>query len=201
MPLAQSGGSNVGTSQIIDNEIMDADVNAAAAIKRSKLDFGTGLDNTDIKAGAAIAESKVDFGDGIDLANLKENVIKTAEISVSAAEVLAMSVTPKEIIAAPGDGKIIICEDITLYLNAGATGFSGTTTVRFTYANSALLLHAIEPTIQGTVDKIFQLNKNDGIDELTAGINKAVILRPSSGAFTAGDGSLKVLVKYRIITL
>lgn len=39
MPLAQSGGSNVGSSQIIDGAIVNADINAAAAIDLSKIAF------------------------------------------------------------------------------------------------------------------------------------------------------------------
>lgn len=41
MPLSQSGGQNVGSSQIIDDQIIDADINSAAAIKPSKLDPST----------------------------------------------------------------------------------------------------------------------------------------------------------------
>lgn len=65
-----SGGSSINSSSQIaneiilsedikDGEIVNADIAAAAAIARSKLDFGTGLVNADIAAAAAIALSKL----------------------------------------------------------------------------------------------------------------------------------------------
>ena len=58
----QLAGDLAGTAaapQIAAGAITNADVNAAAAIARSKLDFGAGLVNADIAAGAAIAKSKL----------------------------------------------------------------------------------------------------------------------------------------------
>ena len=37
MPFAISGGSNINSSQIVDDEIIDVDINSAADIRRSKL--------------------------------------------------------------------------------------------------------------------------------------------------------------------
>ncbi|MCC6517197.1 MAG: hypothetical protein IT275_12695 [Chitinophagales bacterium] len=39
MPFFFSGGSTIGSAQIVDNEIVDADINASAGIKKSKLEF------------------------------------------------------------------------------------------------------------------------------------------------------------------
>jgi hypothetical protein len=58
----QLAGDLAGTAaspQIAAGAIVNADVNAAAAIARSKLDFGSGLVNADIAAGAAIAKTKL----------------------------------------------------------------------------------------------------------------------------------------------
>lgn len=51
-----------GTTQqryLFSGGVVNADINAAAAIARSKLDFGSGLVNADIATGAAIAEAKL----------------------------------------------------------------------------------------------------------------------------------------------
>ena len=49
----------ITSADIADGTIVNIDVNAAAAIARSKLDFGAGLVNADLAAGAAIALSKL----------------------------------------------------------------------------------------------------------------------------------------------
>lgn len=51
--------NDVTTARIADSAVTNAKVAAAAAITRSKLDFGAGLSNADIAAAAAIAESKL----------------------------------------------------------------------------------------------------------------------------------------------
>lgn len=56
---AQLVNSAVTSAKIADGTIVNADVNASAAIARSKLDFGAGLVDADIAPGAAIAASKL----------------------------------------------------------------------------------------------------------------------------------------------
>lgn len=70
MPLANAGAQISSSDQISDGIIVNADINAAAAIEATKiktLNVGveggvipsTGIDNADIAAGAAIDESKI----------------------------------------------------------------------------------------------------------------------------------------------
>lgn len=58
-------GGPITSADIQDGTITNADIAAAAAIARSKLDFGGGLVNGDIATAAAIARSKLDFGAGL----------------------------------------------------------------------------------------------------------------------------------------
>lgn len=59
MPIVSGGNVVTSTNQIADGAIFNADINALAAIVRSKLDFGAGLVDADIAAAAAIALSKL----------------------------------------------------------------------------------------------------------------------------------------------
>ena len=58
LQITPSVGS-VGSSQIIDGAIVNADVNAAAAIAYSKLNLSASIVNADVAAAAAIAATKI----------------------------------------------------------------------------------------------------------------------------------------------
>lgn len=75
--------STITSAKIADGAIVNVDINSAANIARSKLDFGSGLVNADIATGAAIARSKLDFGSGL----------VNADISASAAIALSKLAT------------------------------------------------------------------------------------------------------------
>ena len=60
----------ITSGAIADGTILNIDVNAAAAIARSKLDFGTGLVNGDIAAAAAIAWTKINSAGQVTAADI-----------------------------------------------------------------------------------------------------------------------------------
>lgn len=60
----------ITSAMILDGEIVNGDINAAAAIARSKLDFGTGLVNGDLSATAAIAWTKINSAGQVAAADL-----------------------------------------------------------------------------------------------------------------------------------
>lgn len=62
MPFASSGANITDSAQINPGVIVDADINAAAAIAYSKLNLALGIVNGDISASAAIALSKMVAG-------------------------------------------------------------------------------------------------------------------------------------------
>lgn len=59
MPYATSGNSNIGSAQINDGAIVNADINAGAAIDWTKINSALQILNADIGANAAIAISKL----------------------------------------------------------------------------------------------------------------------------------------------
>jgi hypothetical protein len=70
--IEKAAGSS--TTSIAAGAIVNADVNASAAIVRSKLDFGSGLVNADLAAGAAIAYSKLNLVGSVTNADLAGSI-------------------------------------------------------------------------------------------------------------------------------
>lgn len=69
--------ASITSSDITDGTIVNADIAAAAAIARSKLDFGSGLVNADIASGAAIAYSKLSLTNSLVVGDLTQGVWTT----------------------------------------------------------------------------------------------------------------------------
>ncbi len=77
--FVRSSVTKLSTASLSGYPWSNADINAAAAIARSKLDFGSGLVNADIAAAAAIARSKLDFGSGL----VNADIAAAAAIGIS----------------------------------------------------------------------------------------------------------------------
>lgn len=80
--ILQSGP--ITSADIADGSIINGDINAAAAIARSKLDFGTGLVNADIDAAAAIAESKLNLASDAAAGTASRRTIGTGALQAMA---------------------------------------------------------------------------------------------------------------------
>lgn len=82
--LVQNAASTVTSAMIVDGTIVNADVNASAAIARSKLDFGTGLVNADIAAAAGIVTSKIaSFDTQVQTSRLDQMALPTADLNAN----------------------------------------------------------------------------------------------------------------------
>lgn len=138
-----------------------------------------------------------------------EDLIRTKTVSLSSAELLALYDTPKELIPTPGVGKIIIPEDIVFSLDYGTAPYTGGGgVVRVSYGGETTQL-------LGTTDlnaNLFDLTTDavvvgnfipisTGVTNITAGINKSLVFTNNTANFSGGDGTLKVFLKYRILTL
>lgn len=181
MPLAQSGGNNVGSSQIIDNEIINADIDDNAGIVLTKINFGTGITSSQIN----------------------EAILKTAEITLSSAEILALHTTPKELVAAPGEGKIIILDKLIISFSAGGTPYANGDNTGAYYNSDTVLLsgNAIASTFFNSATNLIYF-RGGLASIITAGINKAIEFKTNTGtAFINGNGTAKIFITYRVITL
>ena len=126
-------------------------------------------------------------------------------IPLTAAQILGMFATPVNLIAAPGAGKVILVDKILFEVIRTATVFANGGAVSFVYSGGAVT------PVTGTVAAAI-VNGGAGIVQqqlgpavLAAGtvvpVNTGVDITNATGAFTAGTGTAKAIISYKIVTL
>ncbi len=125
---------------------------------------------------------------------------QTKTVNVSSAEILALHTTPKELIPAPGAGKVIVVSSAVFSLDAG-TQYAGGSTVDVNYGSDTTALVLPFQNMQNATDAVGRGATNDSNLDITPGINQNVELKNNGSAFTTGTGTLKVFITYQTITL
>ena len=150
------------------------------------------LTNAQIAAAAAIAASK-----------LAEDAIRIATVPISAADILAIGATPKELIAAPAAGKVIVVESILFKMVRGATPFinGGALEFRYTDESGEKVADDIPAAIVTTGGAGTEYALTFPVAVLTPVAAAAIVLVNATAVFLAGDGTAVAQLKYRICTL
>lgn len=125
--------------------------------------------------------------------------IRYKTVKITSAEILALNATPKELVAAPGAGRSIEFISAALHLDFGATAYDTNGTLQIRTATS-------DSVLSGTLPLAGCLGKTaDGIGVMTpvsTGVdldpNEAIELFMPSGECLNGDGTLTVVVGYRV---
>lgn len=146
---------------------------------------------------------------GIANVDLGETVVHTKTVSLTAAQIIGMFATPVELIAAPGSGKALIVSDVTFSFTVGGTQFTGGGSVRVVYAGDTnnILGNATNndlasSNINGAASFVAIRRTGSGAGiAVNPTANVAVNLTNITGAFAAGDGTLKVFIQYKEISL
>jgi hypothetical protein len=185
MAFLTAGGSQIGSANITDGSIVDADINNSAAISLSKLS-------------GALAGN---YNDTI----INPSLLQWAVVSLSSADILALHTTPKILIPAPGAGKIIVLHDCITSLTAGTAYANGAATApKYTGGATSLTNNIAATAFTSATNRIVRTTPLS--DSATAGqvlsdgIDKPVQLL-SATAFITGTGTMKIFVSYRILTL
>ena len=128
-----------------------------------------------------------------------------SQTSLTSAQILAMSVTPVQLVAAPGSNRIVVpvayqftyLFDTAQYAAGGAIGVEyGNTAALAGPAASTTLAAA---TFNGyAASNTFTLTP-DVTDTLANVVNAGLFLSNTVGAFTTGAGSLKVNTLYMVV--
>ena len=134
---------------------------------------------------------------------LYEALIRYAEVEITAAEILDLYTTPKELVAAPGAGKIIELISLELALDYVSAAYStadvGNIAVRYTDAGGAAV--SVDLASVGFIDEeadqlrlLMKLATN-----VTPVVNAALVLAVDGSADpTAGDSPIHAKVAYRV---
>ena len=129
--------------------------------------------------------------------------IETAVITVTTAEILALHTTAKTLIAAPGAGIAIIPLSASLFLDYATAAYAAIAAgddleLRYT-TGAGGLLGTIETT--GFLDQTADQHREYIASGTVTPTANAPLVLALAGAITTGDSPLKLVVRYRLLTL
>lgn len=144
---------------------------------------------------------------GIQATELAQHVLRTAIVSLSAAQLIAMGTVPVSILAAPGAGFALVDTSFLFEMTRTSTAFTGGGVVSFQFhttttsvPHSGTIPAAIVTTGgAGTVQSY--LGPYAGASALVIPANEGIDITNAGGAYAAGTGTAKIFVKYRIAQL
>jgi len=139
--------------------------------------------------------------------DLEDSGLRRVRVSVSAAEVAALRATPKEIVAAPGAGYIVVPIEGSVILDYTAPGYtesSDNLVLKYNDGSGTACSEVVECTgfIDQTADTITNIfGKKDIIVAAASMANKKVVLHNNGDGEFGGSGgsSLTVDLTYRVI--
>lgn len=133
-----------------------------------------------------------------------DTAIVQADITVSTAELKALNAVPKQLVAAPGAGKILILEDAQLFMDYGTVQYAGIAAgedLVIAYTNGAgVQAAAIETTgfLDAAADA-YRTVRPLADAAKTPAVNAALVLALLVGEIITGDSPLKVRIRYRAV--
>lgn len=149
-----------------------------------------------------IATAKLADG-AVTSVKLADDIAHTAQVALSAADIIAMRTTPKQLIAAPGANKLVLVDSLVVKMVRSATAFTsgGALEFRYTDGSGAKVSADVAASVVTTGGAGTEYNSVAGVTtSLTPVANAAIVLTNATGAFATGTGTAQVSIKYRIVT-
>lgn len=123
--------------------------------------------------------------------------LRYERVEISSAEILALDSAAKELVAAPGAGKVLEFVSAVFFLDHGGTDYTGGADI--------VVENATGTNLSGNLANSFLQSSADAyaiLNALQAGVvnvaNEALNLLNSSTTFATGNGTLVVHVAYRV---
>ncbi len=138
--------------------------------------------------------------------------VRTAALTVTRANILAMYVTPVNLIATPGAGKIIVIDEIELFHDYATAAYAdgGDLVIQYTGTTQVVQIAAAIATetadsTRFIVPSLFNIDNSTGSTPVSsAGLaNKGIDITNLTQAFTGGNASniIKLAIRYHVYTL
>lgn len=171
--------------------LLNAQVDAAAAIAYSKLNLSGQLLDADVASSAAIAASK-----------LSEDVARVASVTVATGAVLTLNGTPVELVAAPGSTKVILIDEISAKLVFNSIAYTGSNALEFRYTNGSgtKVTADIANTFINSASGTNYAAVKSIVTAFTPVANAAVVVFVPTANPAAGNSPIVFKIKYRIVT-
>ncbi len=137
--------------------------------------------------------------DAVTSAKIDPGVIKTATVTITSAELLAMFTTPKTLVDAPAAWKAIIVDRIVASIDYGTAAYATNTTLEFRYTNgSGTKVSAdVAALLNATADKAVSVGWL--ASELVLTPAAALVANVATDNPITWDSPITVTVVYRII--
>lgn len=217
MPFASSSGgvkssgdiapNSVESSDILDDEIVNADLDAAAGIVDTKL---ATISTAGKVSGAALTSlSSIPSGAGVIPsanipATLTDDMLKVITVDLTVSNITTMFDTPVVLIAAPGAGKMIVVDEIVFkWAISGTNGNGGDIRVQY-QGEGTNILSSVIPVSQMQAGYDWVKRENMAVrTDLTAAeaVNKSIDITNATQAMGTSGGTFKTFIKYRILTV
>ncbi len=132
--------------------------------------------------------------------------VATAKVTVSSAQILACNGTPVELIAAPGAGKLIVVDHISVknVFNTAAYAYTTVANLSYTDQAGAVIQDLVALFLESVATAIAAHSPSalTGAAAATRAVeNAAVVFAAPDADPTLGDGTLIFNLRYRTLTL
>lgn len=203
--LDQPANSRAVINTNFSNLNTDISTLNTSKVNTSDIDTTVTLGTSDTKVPSQKA-TKTYVDTAISGISIPDDQLKIATVSLSSADILALHTTPKELIPAPGVGKINVVEHIFASMTAGGTAYANGGNINTKYnSGSNIIIPFFDKAL--FINATYKLQLRVAVESasgvgsrLEEGENKSVELSTGT-AFINGTGTAKIFIKYRIITL
>lgn len=138
-------------------------------------------------------------------------VLLQATVTLTSAQLLALSTTPITVIPAPGAGFYIFPQYYTMEYTFGGIAYSGTGNCSFIFGpppvvnpTNLITLYNWTAATSGIIHAAFSCTFigicGEGLTPITT-INNAAVVFTAPNALTLGNGTLKITVNYSVVPL
>lgn len=164
-------------------------------------------DGTDIKSTPVTGDIAID---GSGVTTIQDGVITEdklafslssyleASITLSSAQILDLYDTPVELVAQPGVGKYIEVISASAYNNYDSAAYNAGTDLLELQVGTTKVWSWTNAFLESTTDKASQGTR---VDDAELPVNKGINITTTTADPTTGQGTIKISVIYRVITI